>query len=136
MDLFDFSGGQDTIANGVNNKRKANDLSGEAQSSRHKHREPDHKNDDTRMEGIDSHSEAEMDEDEDETGGPSNRPSKRTRRQDPFPVVVDEFETLANREIPVNPGLTAAVDTDSGQSLLLTHQARFLLRFWLLILLG
>ncbi|KAF9511630.1 hypothetical protein BS47DRAFT_1372965 [Hydnum rufescens UP504] len=65
-----------------------------------------------------------MEEDEDETGGPSSRPSKRARRYDPFPVVVDEFETLANREIPVNPGLTAAVDPDAGQSLLLTHQVR------------
>jgi hypothetical protein len=74
------------------------------------------------MEGVDTHSEADVEEDEDENG----RLSKRARRNEPHPVVVDEFETLANREIPVNPGLTAAVDADSGQSLLLTHQAMFI----------
>jgi hypothetical protein len=122
MDLFDFSGGQDTIGNGANNKRKANTQSSDAQTSSLRHLEPGLTHDDPRVDGVDSHSEADMEEDEDETSGPSSRPSKRARRYDPFPVVVDEFETLANREIPVNPGLTAAVDPDAGQSLLLTHQ--------------
>jgi len=50
--------------------------------------------------------------------------SKRARLSPPLaskPVVVDEIEIEARREVPVNPGLMSA-GSEVGTSLLLTHQ--------------
>jgi ATP-dependent RNA helicase DOB1 len=50
--------------------------------------------------------------------------SKRPRLASPKPVVVDEFQTEAKREVAASAGLTGTVET--GQRLELRHQVWFL----------
>jgi ATP-dependent RNA helicase DOB1 len=58
--------------------------------------------------------------DEDESG-PSS--AKKPRVASPKPVVVDEFETEAKRDVPAIAGLTGGVE--AGSRLELRHQVRF-----------
>jgi hypothetical protein len=53
--------------------------------------------------------------------GPSTQ--KRPRMASPKPVVVDEFETEAKREVAASAGLTGGVE--AGSRLELRHQVRF-----------
>lgn len=72
--------------------------------------------------------EAQTTRSQDENGTKENaavNSSKRPRLGSPQPVVVDEFETQASREVPVNAGLTGAESTELGQSLRLTHQVSY-----------
>jgi hypothetical protein len=117
-DLFDFSGGAESIAAG----------------SKHRRREPNNTNTPSSSSKPPNESrwvDEEMKDgdasdasDEEGLNGPrsSSRPRKRARKHEPAPVVLDEFETQAKRELPVNAGLSASVEVDGGQSLLLTHQ--------------
>lgn len=117
-DLFDFSGGAEAISAGSKHRRReSNDKPNSASLSK-----PTTKpsRDDVEMKDGDLDSSSE-DDDQDATAGPSTRPRKRARKHEPAPVVLDEFETEAKRELPVNAGLSASVEGDSG-SLLLTHQ--------------
>ncbi|KAG9003025.1 ATP-dependent RNA helicase mtr4 [Tulasnella sp. JGI-2019a] len=52
----------------------------------------------------------------------SERALKRVRMEEPEPVVVDEFQTEAKREVAADAGLTGG--DVSGTSILLTHQVR------------
>lgn len=58
---------------------------------------------------------------------PSNEPGpsvqKKSRIASPQPVVVDEFETEAKREVAASAGLTGGVE--AGSRLELKHQVRF-----------
>ncbi|KAH7911745.1 ATP-dependent RNA helicase [Hygrophoropsis aurantiaca] len=54
--------------------------------------------------------------------GPSQSTFKRSRMASPNPVVVDEFETEAKREMAASGGLTGAVE--AGSRLELRHQVR------------
>lgn len=56
--------------------------------------------------------------------GPSVQ--KRPRVASPVPVVVDEFETEASREVEASAGLTGGVE--AGSRLELKHQVWWLLR--------
>ena len=107
-DLFDFSGGAETVTPGSKHRRR--ELNDRPSSS-------------SRLpEQVDEEMKDASDEEEHADGsGSSSRPRKRARKHDPAPVVLDEFETQAKRELPVNAGLSASTDVD-GQSLLLTHQ--------------
>lgn len=49
------------------------------------------------------------------------RSGKRARIIDPAPVVLDEFETEAQREVEANAGLTGA-EVTAGQKISLSHQ--------------
>ena len=115
-DLFDFSGGAETIATSSKHRRReANDKP----SSSSKPPNPSTQTDEEMKDG-----DVEDVSDEEEyvnAPGPSGRPRKRARKHEPAPVVLDEFETQAKRELPVNAGLGATTEVD-GQSLLLTHQ--------------
>lgn len=51
----------------------------------------------------------------------TSRPLKRLRAASPAPVVVDDFQTEAKRELAASGGLTGPVDT--GSRLELRHQA-------------
>lgn len=51
---------------------------------------------------------------------PAERPAKRSRVASPVPVVVDEFQTEAKRELAASGGLTGAVE--EGSRLELRHQ--------------
>jgi hypothetical protein len=53
---------------------------------------------------------------------PAIHPLKRPRLSSPKPVVVDEFETEAKREVPASAGLTGGVET--GSRLELKHQVQ------------
>ncbi|EGN94357.1 hypothetical protein SERLA73DRAFT_62726 [Serpula lacrymans var. lacrymans S7.3] len=55
-------------------------------------------------------------------GDPSSSTSKKTRLASPVPVVVDEFETEAKREVAASAGLTGGVE--AGSRLELRHQVR------------
>jgi ATP-dependent RNA helicase DOB1 len=55
--------------------------------------------------------------------GASPTPHKRLRISSPHPVVVDEFETEAKREVAASAGLTGGVE--SGSRLELKHQVCF-----------
>lgn len=54
--------------------------------------------------------------------GPSTQ--KKPRMASPLPVVVDEFETEASREVEASAGLTGGVE--AGSRLELKHQVRLL----------
>jgi ATP-dependent RNA helicase DOB1 len=74
--------------------------------------------------------------------GPSNeegadsepRPSaqKKPRTASPKPVVVDEFETEAKREVAASAGLTGGVE--AGSRLELRHQVRAVALMWSLLI--
>lgn len=49
------------------------------------------------------------------------RSGKRQRVAEPVPIVLDEFETEAKREVDANAGLTGAQVT-AGQKISLSHQ--------------
>jgi ATP-dependent RNA helicase DOB1 len=53
-------------------------------------------------------------------GASPRSPHKRLRISSPHPVVVDEFETEAKREVAASAGLTGGVE--SGSKLELKHQ--------------
>ena len=55
------------------------------------------------------------------------RSGKRARIE-PAPIVLDEFETEAQREVEANAGLTGA-DVTAGQKISLSHQVGPLLFF-------
>ena len=119
-DLFDFGGGQETLTT-ISTKRKALDLShGEAEPSKLPSDSTDPAPDAVIIAG-DSKDESSSDEEDEKNGKDLRRPRKR-RRGEPVPVVLDEIEIQANREIPVNPGLNARTEAEAGASLLLTHQ--------------
>lgn len=123
-DLFDFSGGAEAISAGSKHKRREpNDKLNSSSLSKPASKPS---GDDVEMKDgeLDSSS---GEDDEDAAAGPSSRPRKRARKHEPAPVVLDEFETEAKRELPVNAGLSASVEGDSG-SLLLTHQVRYILQ--------
>jgi hypothetical protein len=49
------------------------------------------------------------------------RSGKRAKIADPAPIVLDEFETEAQREVEANAGLTGA-EVTAGQKISLSHQ--------------
>ena len=60
--------------------------------------------------------------DEDSTMGDGPSSSKKQRLSSPKPVVLDDFETEAKREVAASAGLTGSVE--SGSRLELRHQVR------------
>ncbi|KAF9447607.1 antiviral helicase [Macrolepiota fuliginosa MF-IS2] len=60
---------------------------------------------------------------EDDTQPGGNGPTKRARLGSPKPVVLDDFETEAKREVAASAGLTGAT-TEAGSRLELRHQVR------------
>lgn len=118
-DLFDFSGGAETIAPTSKHKRReTNDKATAPAPSKQNATLPEIGEDMTDEDDMSS------DEGNDQTNGagPSHRPRKRARKHEPAPVVLDEVETQVKRELPVNAGLSATSEAEAGQSLLLTHQ--------------
>ncbi len=57
------------------------------------------------------------------------RSGKRTKIVDPTPIVLDEFETEAQREVEANAGLTGA-EVTAGQKISLSHQVSPVLSFF------
>lgn len=123
-DLFDFSGGAETIATApaAGTKHKRGETSGSApnSSSKNKQTPVDETMEDGDAESPSSSEDGSDEEDEEGAGGP---PRKRARKHAPapIPVVLDELATEVKRELPANPGLSAGAEAESG-SLLLTHQ--------------
>ena len=123
-DLFDFGGGKETLA-AVSTKRKALNLShDEPEPSKPASDSPDSAPD-VIMNAVESKDESSSDEEDQRKEKEVQRPRKRRKRGEPVPVVLDEIEIQANREIPVNPGLSARMEAEAGASLLLTHQVSF-----------
>ncbi|KAF5354108.1 hypothetical protein D9756_007310 [Leucocoprinus leucothites] len=60
---------------------------------------------------------------DDEMRPEENGPTKRARMGSPNPVVLDDFETEAKREVAASAGLTGAT-TEAGSRLELRHQVR------------
>jgi len=112
-DLFDFSGGAEIIATSSKHRRREAD---DRPSSSSK---PANRTDEEMKDG--DVGDVSDEEEYVYAPGPSGRPRKRARKHEPAPVVLDEFETQAKRELPVNAGLGATTEVD-GQNLLLTHQ--------------
>ncbi|KAG8883351.1 ATP-dependent RNA helicase mtr4 [Tulasnella sp. 331] len=81
-------------------------------------------NDQTRDEEAakESNTERNQEDIEEAEAEPSERALKKIRLEEPEPVVVDEFETEAKREVAADAGLTGG--DVSGTSILLTHQVR------------
>ena len=68
---------------------------------------------------------AEADADASTTGAGPSAP-KKARMSSPKPVILDDFETEAKREVAADAGLTGAAD--GGSRLELKHQVRTLSR--------
>ena len=80
---------------------------------------------DTRKRRADSSERPDQDDDVamDEQSAESGPPAyKKPRKSSPQPVVVDEFETEAKREVAASAGLTGTVE--AGSRLELRHQVR------------
>lgn len=118
-DLFDFSGGAETITPTAKHKRRENNDKFTV-SAPSKQNGASLEIDEAMIDGDGTSS----DESDEQTNGagPSQRPRKRARKHEPAPVVLDEVETQVKRELPVNAGLSATSEAEAGQSLLLTHQ--------------
>lgn len=113
-DLFDFSGGAESISAGSKHRRREPNNAPSSSKAPNQSTWVDEPMKDGDVSGA---------SDEEFNGSrPLNRPRKRARKHEPAPVVLDEFETQAKRELPVNAGLSASAEADGGQSLLLTHQ--------------
>lgn len=137
-DLFDFSGGADSVVAGAKHKRRDRESKNKSAAKSQANLAPANPTEDVSMEEGDvrgSSSEGDEDDEMDGDGaGPSSRrPRKRARKFNPAPVVMDELEIQANRELPVNAGLNAVPEADAGERLTLTHNVcqRFKYRqFW------
>ncbi len=67
---------------------------------------------------VDQNGDTDMDNDAQLDG---NGPTKRPRMGSPNPIVLDDFETEAKREVAASAGLTGAT-TEAGSRLELRHQ--------------
>lgn len=74
---------------------------------------------------VDQNGDTEMTSDEHLDG---NGPTKRARIGSPKPIVLDDFETEAKREIAASAGLTGAT-TEAGSRLELRHQVKHYLLY-------
>ncbi|KAF8343118.1 antiviral helicase [Cantharellus anzutake] len=128
-DLFNFAGGHETLAatskkrKGRKDTKKGDKTSepiSESKPAPELEPEPESNADAARA----SSEHGSSDEEEDNSGEDGLRRSRKKRKKgEPYPLVLDDIQIEANREVRAHPGLVQS-QADVGENLLLTHQVR------------